>query len=118
MGKAEFAAFIGVSPARVSQYIADAKLSGEALPWISGFQRIRVAVAMAQLRERLDPSQMLGNGKNTRLVIGDGDIVTTRAAVAHLEAAIAARFDRARDDVLRILRTVLRPDDPSGGNSQ
>jgi DNA-binding transcriptional regulator YdaS (Cro superfamily) len=102
MSKAEFAECIGVSPARVSQYITAGKISGDALVGSGRAARIRFEIAVAQLRERLDPSQMAGNGRNTRL--GETPVVISSAAAARLEAAIAARFDRARDDVLRLLR--------------
>jgi hypothetical protein len=106
VGKAEFAAYIGVSPGRVSQYIAEGKISGDALVGPGRASRIRVEIAVAQLRERLDPGQMTGNGKTTRL--GEAaPVVISRASAVHLEAAIRARFDRARDDVLRLLRANL-----------
>jgi hypothetical protein len=102
VGKAEFAECVGVSPSRVSQYIAEGKISGDALVGSGRAARIRFEIAVAQLRERLDPSQMAGNGRNTRL--GETPVVISSATAARLEAAIAARFDRARDEVLRLLR--------------
>jgi hypothetical protein len=113
LSKSEFAEYLGVSPGRVAQYVTDEKLSGDALVGESRrAQRIRVDVAIAQLRVRLDPSQMLGNGKKTRLEIDAAPAVPVSAAtVAALEAAITARLDRARDDVLRLLRSALRPGD-------
>jgi hypothetical protein len=109
--KSEFAAAINVSVGRVSQYITEGKLSGDALVGDSRrAQRIRVDVAVAQLRVTLDQSQMLGNGKKTRLEIETAPQVSiSPATVAALEAAVTARFDRARDDVLRLLRAALRP---------
>jgi hypothetical protein len=109
--KTEFAAMLNVSVGRISHYITDGKLSGEALVGDSRrTQRIRVECALAQLRVRLDPGQMLGNGKTTRLEIDSAPAVSVSpATVAALEAAIAARFDRARDEVLRLLRAALRP---------
>jgi hypothetical protein len=104
VGKAEFALRIGVTPGRVSQYIAAGKISGDALVGFGRTQRIRPEIAVAQLRERLDPSQMTGNGRKTRL--GETpSIVISNARAVRLEAMIAARFDRARDEVLRLLRS-------------
>jgi hypothetical protein len=110
LSKSEFAEYLGVSPGRVAQYITDEKLSGDALVGESRrAQRIRVDVAVAQLRVRLDPSQMLGNGKKTRLEIDTAPgVPISPATVVALEAAITARFDRARDEVLRMLRFTLR----------
>lgn len=64
LAKGEFARHIGVSPGRVSQYIAGGKLSGEA---ITENGRIVVEKAKAQLRLKLDVSQMAGNGLDTKL---------------------------------------------------
>lgn len=66
--KGEFAALVGVSPGRVSQYISEGKISGDALVGSGHKARINVAVAQAQLRGRLDPSQRFGlNGLATSL---------------------------------------------------
>jgi hypothetical protein len=111
VSKAEFAESIGVSPGRVSQYLAAGKISGEALVGSGRASRIRFEIAVAQLRERLDPSQMTGNGRQTRL--GETPpVVISSAAAARLEAAIATRFDRARDDVLHLLRTIFTSEVP------
>ena len=109
MAKAEFADLIGVSPGRVSQYVAEGKISGEALVGSGRAQRVRPEIAVAQLRERLDPSQMAGNGKGTRLG-NTAPVTISRAIAARLEAQIAARFDRARDEALRLLRATFSSD--------
>jgi len=108
--KSEFAAAINVSVGRVSQYITEGKLSGEALVGDSRrTQRIRIDAAVAQLSVGLDPGQMRGNGKKTRLEIETAPRVSVSpATAAALEAAITARLDRARGDVLRLLRAALR----------
>jgi hypothetical protein len=67
LSKGEYARLIGVTPGRVSQYISEGKLSGEALKGEGRTAQIRVAVANQQLNLRLDISQRLGNGINTRL---------------------------------------------------
>jgi hypothetical protein len=109
VSKAEFAMSIGVTPGRVSQYIATGKISGDALVGSGRASRVRSEIAVAQLRERLDPSQMTGNGKAR---LEETVAVISSAAAARLEAAIAARFDRARNDVLRLLRLNFASGDP------
>jgi hypothetical protein len=65
--KAQFAAMCGVHKSRVSHWIDDGKLSGDALVGEGRAQRIRVEVAKAQLRARLDIGQRLGNAIDTHL---------------------------------------------------
>lgn len=67
VSKSEFAALIGVSPGRVSQMIAEGKIAGDALAGEGRSAKVRVEVARAQLRERTDLGQRLGNGIETRL---------------------------------------------------
>lgn len=68
MTKGEFAAFIGVSPGRISQYIAERQIFGDALEGEGRKARIRVAVAQEQLRKTIDPGQRFGaNGKALRM---------------------------------------------------
>lgn len=67
VSKGEFAALLGVTPGRVSQYISGGKLDGDALVGEGRSARIRVDVAREQLRRRLDIGQRLGNGIGTRL---------------------------------------------------
>jgi hypothetical protein len=108
LSKSEFAERIGVSPGRVTQYISTGKISDMALVGSGRGQRIRPELAIAQLRARLDAGQMLGNGKRTRLENENSEpVVISTATVGRLEAALAARFNRARDEVLRLLRAEL-----------
>lgn len=66
--KSEFAALRGVSAGRVSQWIAEGKISGMALVGAGRSAQINVAVATQQLRASLDISQRFGlNGVSTRL---------------------------------------------------
>lgn len=58
--KSAFAAIAGVSGARVSQYLSDGKISGEAIVGVGLRSKIRVDVALAQLRQQLDPVRSLG----------------------------------------------------------
>jgi hypothetical protein len=65
--KGEFAAAIGVSPGRVSQYIAERKIFGAALRGEGRAARIHLPTARAQLQKTLEPSQHLGgNGQALR----------------------------------------------------
>lgn len=67
VSKGEFAQLINVSAGRVSQYISEGKLTGDALVGEGRSARINVAVARQQLRRRIDVGQRFGNGATTRL---------------------------------------------------
>lgn len=67
MAKGEFAAHMGVSPGRVSQWIAEGKIGREALVGDGRSARIIVEVAEAQVSARRDPGQAMGNGLQTRV---------------------------------------------------
>lgn len=67
VSKGAFAKILNVSPGRVSQYIAEGKLTGAALEGEGRLAKINVAIAREQLRRHLDIGQMLGNGIDTRL---------------------------------------------------
>jgi hypothetical protein len=68
VSKGEFARLSNVSAGRVSQWISEGKLTGEALEGEGRSAKIRVPVAVQQLRGRLDMSQRFGlNGLSTRL---------------------------------------------------
>lgn len=69
MSKGEFAAHIGVSPGRVSQYIAEGQISGDAIEGVGRYAKIRAEVAKQQLRRFLDPSQRFG--ANGAAALGD-----------------------------------------------
>ena len=61
MSKGDFAAHIGISPGRVSQYIAEGKISGDALEGDGRRAKIRTSVAISQLQRTLDPNQRFGS---------------------------------------------------------
>ena len=63
--KSAFASLCGVSNARVSQWLADGKLDGEAIVGHGHRARIRVGVARAQLKRRLNITQRLATGRAT-----------------------------------------------------
>lgn len=73
--KGEFAALIGVSPGRVSQYLTEGKISQAALVGSGRNAKIRVEQAKADLRLTLDVSQRLGNGIDTQIDAGSQPIV-------------------------------------------
>ncbi|MDX0568630.1 hypothetical protein GOC99_33415, partial [Sinorhizobium medicae] len=55
MTKSAFAAHVGVSAGRISQYIAERKIFGDALEGEGRNAKIRASVAVEQLRKTLDP---------------------------------------------------------------
>lgn len=69
LSKGDFAAHIGVTPGRVSQYIAAGMIGPDALDGSGRNARVIVAQAVEQIRRRRDIGQALGNGIATRLEI-------------------------------------------------
>jgi hypothetical protein len=67
VSKSQFAGMCNVTPGRVSQWISERKIYGDALDGHGRGARIRVSVARAQLNRRLDIGQRLGNGLSTTL---------------------------------------------------
>lgn len=68
ISKAEFARRRDVSPARVSQWISEGKISGAAIVGEGRFAQIDEQIACGQLNVKLDIDQRLsGNGLKTRL---------------------------------------------------
>jgi len=83
MTKGAFAAHVGVSPGRISQYIAERKIHGDAIEGEGRNAKIRTAVAIEQLQRTLDPNQRFGaNGAAARSVpaaaVADRADVVTR----------------------------------------
>ena len=106
--KAQFAAIIGVSAGRVSQYIKAGQLDGAALAGQGRDQRIHLENGRAQLRARLDLAQMRGNGKDTRL-LGATALVVSDGMIASLGSAMADHFHLQKREVLRFLsETIVR----------
>lgn len=60
--KKRFAEIAGVSAARVSQWLSSKQISGDAIVGEGRHARIRTAVALEQLRMRLDVDQRIANG--------------------------------------------------------
>lgn len=67
MSKGDFAAHINVSAGRISQYIADGKIFGDAIEGEGRRAKIRTAVALGQLSKTLDPSQRFGANGGVRI---------------------------------------------------
>lgn len=67
VSKGQFARLANVSAGRVSQWIAEGKISGAALVGEGRAAQIRVSVAQQQLRTRIDVGQRFGNGIDTNL---------------------------------------------------
>jgi DNA-binding transcriptional regulator YdaS (Cro superfamily) len=67
LSKAAFAAQLGVSRSRVSQWLAQKKLHGEALVGSGRGARIRVDIAIEQLKKNLDITQRLGMNARAKL---------------------------------------------------
>lgn len=65
--KGEFAALIGVSAGRVSQYLKEGRISSSSIDGEGRAARIKVEQAKADLRISLDVGQRFGNGVSTRL---------------------------------------------------
>jgi hypothetical protein len=88
LAKGEFARLTNVTPGRVSQWIAERKIHGDALVGEGRHQRIHVETAKAQLRAQLDIGQRLGNGIDTRLApAAPADPLATPPAQAPLPLA-------------------------------
>lgn len=67
VSKAEFARRRNVSQPRVSQWLKEGKISGPAIVGEGREARIRESIACQQLKQKLEPMQMTGNGLSTRL---------------------------------------------------
>ena len=80
VSKGVFANIIGVSPGRVSQYLAEGKITSAALEGSGRNAKIRVEQAKADLRLTLDVSQRLGNGHETRLDSDAGSVPPTASS--------------------------------------
>ncbi len=100
VSKLEFARLVGITPARVSQYLAEGRISGEAVIGVGRHARIDVAVAQEQLRNRLDADQRIANGR-ARLAaslspIEEGIKAERLRQLQHLNAKAAEEADARR----------------------
>lgn len=67
VSKGDFAKMIGVSPGRITQMISEGKIGRDALVGEGRTAKIIPDVAKAQIRERTDVGQALGNGIHTQV---------------------------------------------------
>lgn len=96
MAKGDFARLVGVTPGRVSQYIAEGKIFGEAIEGEGRLARIRPEIAQAQLYKSLEPSQRLGgNGAAIRSQAEPASSLRSAAEPVHDELA-AERLKQQR----------------------
>jgi hypothetical protein len=91
VSKSEFAALIGVTPGRVSQYLKQGRISTAAVAGEGRNARIRVELAKADLRISLDVGQRFGNGLTTRL---DAAQPATRSSNQRAEPPLASGIDQ------------------------
>lgn len=84
ISKGEFARLIGVSPARVSQYIAAGTIDAAALVGEGRSARVRVHLAAHQVASRLHVGQRLSNNglMNRASLVAAGDLLATDAPQA------------------------------------
>jgi hypothetical protein len=67
VSKGEFAKLCNVSAGRVTQWIAERKISGDAIVGEGRSAKINAEIARSQLKLRRDVGQSFGNGLKTRL---------------------------------------------------
>ncbi|WP_099864719.1 hypothetical protein [Pararhizobium haloflavum] len=98
--KAEFAAHINVSKARVSQLVKDGVIGPDCLAGEGRSARVIVARAVQEIRRKRDVGQSVGNGLTTRL---DEAPVQTDAFVAEPipTREVQPRLDTVEDQIKR-----------------
>lgn len=96
ISKSEFARRRKITPGRVSQYLAEGKISGDALDGQGREAKIVESIACAQLQSRLDVGQRLGNGLRTRL-----DAAPPLATAPVLPFQPPSRGDAVADQIAR-----------------
>lgn len=104
VSKGDFARIAGVSAARVSQYISQGQIGPEAMVGEGRAARINVAVAMRQLRDRLNIDQRLANGLGTRIDVpaGQGELpVSAAPSAAPAPPVVLPLRERTVEDQLK-----------------
>ncbi len=91
VSKGEFASIIGVSPGRVSQYLAAGQISPAALVGQGRSAKILVERAKSDLRTSLDVGQRLGNGIETRIDANHPAPADDKSRSANTAPAMVAR---------------------------
>lgn len=100
VSKGAFAVAVGVVPGRVSQWISAGQLDGEALVGEGRSAKIRVAVAVQQLRDRLDLDRRLRATAKAQL---DG-IASVRSRPIISEASLQRLASKLSEAFLNVLR--------------
>lgn len=107
--KSTFAKLRGVSPGRVSQWLADGLISGDAIVGDGRSARIVVEIANEQLRERLDQTRRLSFNESDQPKAGDPkqdpladtEFASKRAEREGLQSElIRLRLARARGELI------------------
>lgn len=105
--KSTFAKLRGVSPGRVSQWLAEGLISGEAIVGAGRSARIVVEIANEQLRERLDQSRRLAFAESDQSsapkadALCDPEYQSKRADREGLQAELLRmRLARARGELI------------------
>ena len=118
--KSEFARRRGVSPGRVSQWIAEGKISRPALVGEGREQRVVESLAVGQLNQRLDLSQRFGNGLGTKLdapaaglaapkpVAASGEVLPFESASPSLQTKADAIADQIAREKLEQMQRANR----------
>lgn len=110
--KAEFARRRNVKPPRVSQWLEEKKIFGDAIVGEGRNARIRESIALQQLKRSLDPMQMAGNGLSTRLdapatPIEPLPLQPPSAATPGASPGVSPAKDALQDQILRFKRNDL-----------
>lgn len=111
LSKSEFAAHIGVTPGRISQMIAEGKISGPAIRGEGRAARIVVDVAKRQIGDRTDVGQRFGNGLDTRLDVGGGEAPPVQTTIGPTNAVRESRdplAEQIKTEKLRQLQFTTR----------
>jgi hypothetical protein len=107
VSKSAFASIAGVSKPRVSQWISDGKISGDAIVGHGHRARIRVSVAQAQLGLRLNVLQRISHSATPP---GDGHTFDERIKAERL-AQLQHTNARAAEDAALRAGVYVRVDD-------
>jgi hypothetical protein len=106
VSKGEFAALIGVTPGRVSQYIAAGQIKASSLVGSGRNAKVDVEKAKADLRLTLDISQRLGNGIDTNL--GSDDPADRQATAIQQSSSPPIQISGVEHDIKQAKLEQLR----------
>src|ERR1700733_2277335 len=109
ISKTAFAAVVGVSPPRVTQWISAGQIDGHALVGSGRWAKIHVARAIEQLNERLDVNHRVSAVAKAKL---DGIIASVPLHPIISEAALTQLASKLASAMLQVLRhefTIAEP---------